>query len=107
MGWRMNDFSRKDRLNRVKECIDTPALLEALAEESAELAQAALKLARYYRKENPTPKPFTELVANLVEEAGDVALCMEACGVEPLEVNVDAKLDRWLERLEGAANGQG
>lgn len=33
-----------------------PALLEQLAEECSELAQAALKLARLERGENPTPK---------------------------------------------------
>lgn len=40
----------------VLEMIGTAALLEQLAEESAELAQAALKMARKIRNENPTPK---------------------------------------------------
>ena len=40
----------------VLEMIGTAALLEQLAEESAELAQAALKMARKMRNENPTPK---------------------------------------------------
>ena len=38
----------------VLEMIGTAALLEQLAEESAELAQAALKMARKIRNENPT-----------------------------------------------------
>ena len=37
------------------EKIGTPAMLEQMAEEAAELAQAALKLARVLRAENPTP----------------------------------------------------
>lgn len=37
----------------VLEMIGTAALLEQLAEESAELAQAALKMARKIRNENP------------------------------------------------------
>ena len=37
------------------EKIGTSAKLEQLAEEAAELSQAALKLARVLRGENPTP----------------------------------------------------
>ena len=37
------------------EKIGTPAMLEQLAKEAAELSQAALKLARVLRGENPTP----------------------------------------------------
>lgn len=52
----------------VLEMIGTAALLEQLAEESAELAQAALKMARKIRNENPTPKSRADCVANLQEE---------------------------------------
>lgn len=45
----------------VLEMIGTAALLEQLAEESAELAQAALKMARKIRNENPTPKSHAEI----------------------------------------------
>lgn len=38
----------------ISSAIGTPAVLEQLAEESAELAQAALKLSRKLRGENPT-----------------------------------------------------
>ena len=37
------------------EAIGSAAMLEQLAEESAELAQAALKAARILRDDNPTP----------------------------------------------------
>lgn len=46
----------------VLEMIGTAALLEQLAEESAELAQAALKMARKIRNENPTPKSRADCV---------------------------------------------
>lgn len=49
----------------VLEMIGTAALLEQLAEESAELAQAALKMARKLRNENPTPKTHADCVSNL------------------------------------------
>lgn len=52
----------------VLEMIGTAALLEQLAEESAELAQAALKMARKLRNENPTPKTHADCVSNLQEE---------------------------------------
>lgn len=57
----------------VLEMIGTAALLEQLAEESAELAQAALKMARKLRNENPTPKTHADCVSNLQEEIADAA----------------------------------
>lgn len=47
----------------VLDMIGTAALLEQLAEESAELAQAALKMARKLRNENPTPKTHADCVS--------------------------------------------
>ena len=60
----------------ILEMIGTAALLEQLAEESAELAQAALKMARKLRGENPTPKSRADCIANLQEEIADVELCI-------------------------------
>ena len=50
------------------EKIGTPAMLEQLAEEAAELSQAALKLARVLRGENPTPVTRREVRKHLIEE---------------------------------------
>lgn len=88
----------------VLEMIGTAALLEQLAEESAELAQAALKMARKIRNENPTPKSRTDCVANLQEEIADVELCISilpAALNDPAEVSrtMSAKHRRWNERL--------
>ena len=47
--------------------IGKAAMLEMLAEESAELSQAALKLARKYRGENPTPSSEMECIDHLTE----------------------------------------
>ena len=44
------------QMNKIIEQIGECAVLEQLAEECVELAQAALKLARKKRGENPTPK---------------------------------------------------
>ena len=61
------------------EAIGSAAMLEQLAEESAELAQAALKVARILRGDNPTPVTLKEAEEHLVEEYTDVYQCvMEA-----------------------------
>ena len=88
----------------VLDMIGTAALLEQLAEESAELAQAALKMARKLRNENPTPKTHADCVSNLQEEIADVELCISilpAALYDPAEVGktMTAKHRRWNERL--------
>lgn len=54
------------------EYIGKPAMLEQLAEEATELAKAALKLARIFRAENPTPVTKDEASKNLIEEINEV-----------------------------------
>lgn len=88
----------------ILEMIGTAALLEQLAEESAELAQAALTMARKIRNENPTPKSHTDCVANLQEEIADVELCISVLPAalhDPAEIGrtMAAKHRRWNERL--------
>lgn len=88
----------------ILEMIGTAALLEQLAEESAELAQAALKMARKIRNEYPTPKSRADCVANLQEEIADVELCISVLPAalhDPTEVGrtMAAKHRRWNERL--------
>lgn len=82
-----------------------PALLEQLAEKCSELAQAALKLARLERGENPTPKTEEECVENLLEELGDVNLCMSVIeanrGIHIRCLSVDKKA-RWAKRIREA-----
>lgn len=82
-----------------------PALLEQLAEECSELAQAALKLARKERGENPTPKTKEECVKALLEELGDVNLCMSVIeanrGIHIRCLSVDKKA-RCAKRIREA-----
>lgn len=85
----------------VLQVIGAPALLEQLAEECAELAQAALKLCRRLRNENPTPKTEAECVAALKEESLDVYACLDLLPsywqVEHSRNN--PKMIRWKRRL--------
>ena len=77
--------------------------MAGLAEEATELAHAALKLRRVVDGSNPTPVKEKEAVDNLLEEIGDVLLCLKVLGfpVEPdnYEEAMDAKLERWAKRL--------
>lgn len=81
-------------------------LLEGFAEEAAELAQAALKLARVIRHENPTPVDSATAKEHLIEEIADVLLyediVSQKLGIEMREVmdTVLAKRERWLTRME-------
>lgn len=82
-------------------------VLAQLAEEAAELAQAALKLRRALDEKNPTPKTEEECRRNLAEEYNDVILCAVQLG---LEVDASAamyKIRRWQKRLGigGIENG--
>ncbi len=57
---------------KIKQQLPEEELLLQLAEECAELAQAALKLRRAVTGINPTPVTEGEARSNLLEEAADV-----------------------------------
>lgn len=94
----------------IYEYIGQPALLEQLGEEACELGQASLKMARYIRSENPTPKTAFDVTKDLVEEVSDVLVCIEelkAAGfINDKTINAmkEIKRTRWYERLGGNKN---
>lgn len=69
--------------------IGRPAMLEQAAEEASELAKAALKLARIYRGENPTPITRGDAALNLIEEYTDLVQCMEELDILANESDVE------------------
>ena len=86
-------------MNEIK--LPVVELLAGLAEEAAELAQAALKLRRVYDGTNPTPKLESVAIDDLYEEIADTLLY-----VDQLKLNLDEiervkaeKLRRWRRRL--------
>ena len=93
-------------LEMIVEQVPEAALLEGTAEEAAELAQAALKLARILRGENPTPIAESEDRFNLLEELADVSLMISAIELklgfdhDELEPTMKHKTVRWIQRLE-------
>lgn len=82
------------------EKIGTPAMLEQMAEEAAELAQAALKLARVLRAENPTPVTLEEAKMNLTAEFTDVQHCAGELKLETDWQQIDAKNRRFKKRMD-------
>lgn len=95
-------------MNDIIDTIGLPAVLEQLAEECAELAQASLKYARLLRGENPTPKTEAECLESLTEEMADVELCNSILMVAG-HVNSDTVMDiidvkerRWHKRIQEA-----
>lgn len=83
---------------RITEYIGVPAMLEQLGEEAAELAQAALKLARVMRQENPTPVTEQEAKSHLIEEYTDVVQCAEDLGLFVDISQIKVKKERFERR---------
>lgn len=86
-------------LDGVREYLSKEEILTALAEEAAELSQAALKLRRALTRQNYTPKSVDECEASLIEEIQDVNNCVRALGYESVGINI-GKIKRWITRLE-------
>lgn len=91
--------------NACVQSIDLPTteILAQMAEEAAELAQAALKLRRVIDGTNPTPVTYQEAWENLIEELGDVKTCALVLNVAPDEAAIKKKVERWKKRLKGMA----
>ena len=84
----------------ILERVGSPAVYEQLAEECAELAQAAVKMSRYLRGENPPAKGIIELTKDLIEEATDVKICMDILHIEADPEIEERKYVRWHQRLD-------
>ena len=100
-------------MSDIMEKIGLPAMLEQLAEECYELAQASLKYARLLRGDNPTPKTEQECLEALTEEMADVELCnsllMTADHVDfdAVMEMIEVKDKRWHKRIQEAQNEDG
>ena len=89
----------------VRDLLPQVEILAQLAEESAELAQAALKMRRALGTGNPTPCTAQEVWNKLIEEIADVQVCVnQVYGIPWDTVNEISKrkLGRWEGRLEGS-----
>jgi NTP pyrophosphatase (non-canonical NTP hydrolase) len=88
------------------------AALRQIAEEAAELAQAALKYLRTRKQDSPTPTTPAEALTNLLEEIGDVQVSLNVWleGYDKSAVLAivnsfeKGKKERWAVRLREAEN---
>ena len=102
-------IAEHDEMNRyIKSQLSGRDVLEALAEEAAELSQAALKMIRACRlggMNNVTPVTPKEAADNLLEEMADVELVMDVlsyytvCG-KPIGDIKYKKRERWVSWLK-------
>lgn len=86
--------------NYIRDVLSERTLLEQLAEEASELAQAALKLIRAAEySNNPTPITLQEAEVNLDEELHDVLAVASLLGLIDYDDDENPKWKRWAERL--------
>lgn len=91
----------EESIKQIREKVPVPDIFDQLAEEAAELAQAANKMARVMRGTNPANIDEREAIKRVVEEYTDVHVVAK----DILELQVDGlqadyKIDRWAKRLE-------
>jgi len=83
--------------------LDRRELYELLAEESSELAKAALKCIRAEElSNNVTPVTANEAHADLFEEVGDVMIVLDCLGIkfDSSKLYMSHKWERWANRLK-------
>ena len=86
--------------NYIRDVLSERTLLEQLAEEASELAQAALKLIRAAEySNNPTPITLQEAEVGLDEELHDVLAVASLLGIIDYDDDENPKWKRWAERL--------
>ena len=97
----LSELSRS--VHCIREYLDKTELLAQLAEECAELTQAALKYRRVLDGNNPTPMKEKDAALNLLEEMADVDLCMALLKTpeddQQKRMIERSKLLRWESRL--------
>ena len=92
--------SKTEAIAEIREKAELPDIYEQLAEEAAELAQAANKMARVLRGTNPTPVTECDAEQLLIEEYTDVVLvAKDILGLETSWLTENFKLQRWAKRL--------
>ena len=99
-GLRDGPGGTEEKSMEIRDILPETELLAQLAEEAAELAQAALKLRRALDGTNPTPKSVSECREALREEYTDVVQCGNELNMVANEKQIPWKDQRWKQRLE-------
>lgn len=100
-----------EKFQYIIDCLPAEELLCQLAEEAAELSQAALKMRRCLDGTNPSRVPKEDAWKQLFEEVADVWLSLKALGLDEdsmleryQDIQVE-KVNRWADSLEWGAEG--
>ena len=90
-----------DKLDTIKKKIGKEEVLAGLAEEAAELSQAALKYRRALNGVNPTPVDILTADEHLQKEMADTLLNAVLAGVDTCAVAeiLCKKINRWCDCL--------
>lgn len=83
----------------IGEHLTEAAMYGQLAEEAAELAAAAAKMARILRGENPTPVTAEIQKEEVINEYGDVLNCIDVLQLESDSTIRHYKKIRWQGRI--------
>ncbi len=95
-----DQIEHKHKVSFVQDYISKTARYMTVAEEAAEVAQAAAKVARIFEGTNPTPKTLNEAFSDLNEEMNDLYLSYEiATGERFVPIYDFDKLDRCVNRV--------
>lgn len=74
-----------------------------LAEEAAELSQAALKMQRLFMSMNKPRKTCAECINNVYEEIADILVCLDVLGISYSSVEINRirreKEQRWARGI--------
>lgn len=94
-------MSNNYELEYIRNNLPKRVLLEGLAEECCELAQAALKTIRAIDGTNPTPMNEKECTIKIYEEITDILMVLEALGViQDGTTEMSPKWKRWANRIK-------
>ena len=102
-----------EHINFLQAHLSERAMLEQLAEEASELAQAALKMIRATSYENPTTVTLEEAYLNIIEECADISTCLEILGYNTtkerllIAKTMHEKQQRWVERIKNKNSQEG
>lgn len=103
----MSNMTR-EKIQTIRDNLTEVDILMQLAEEAAELSQAASKRARILIGRNPTPKTDKENLNDLLGEFADVSLCKDVLFSNNKDGCIDRikrqKLNRWVYRITGSSS---
>lgn len=97
----LNNDAYSNNMEYIRNNLDLYDILDQLAEEAAELSQAALKLKRVMKGTNPTTVGLLEANNRLIEEYSDVCNVTNVLGISIDNDICASKMKRWVERKKG------